>query len=136
MPEGKDQRGIRVGNVSGEVVIGDNNAVVRARVHVGAASAADRDALAAVLAELRARIAVDGSGDPARARERLDEFEAAVTASPPDVSTMVSVRNWFRRHLPLAGKAVSEALVHPAVAAVVAAAGQDSVRAFEHLLAG
>ncbi|MEU2254194.1 hypothetical protein [Nocardia xishanensis] len=112
------------GDVSGQIAVGHHNTV--SRVEAGGDSTqnagADLTALRAEFERLRAQLPAEG---PLReqAAERVDELEEAVTASEPDLSTMEYVRNWFARRLPELAGAVAGLIVHPAVGALVAAAG-------------
>ncbi|MCP2278528.1 hypothetical protein ACFYT3_15025 [Nocardia amikacinitolerans] len=112
------------GDVPGQIAVGHHNTV--SRVEAGRDSTqnagVDLTGLRAEFERLRAQLPTDG---PLRdqAAERVDELEEAVTADEPDLSTMEYVRNWFARRLPELAGAVTGLIVHPAVGALVAAAG-------------
>ncbi|WP_017625254.1 hypothetical protein [Nocardiopsis chromatogenes] len=123
---------VKTGDVSGQVVVGDDNTVVTAHGDAGEASAAvspDLESLRAGFDALRERIAQEaGEGTDAAARERVDELEEAVTAEEPEVSVMVYVRDWFAKRLPALAGAVTALIVHPFVGRLVEHAG-DAVAA-------
>ncbi|WP_241482997.1 hypothetical protein [Nocardiopsis halophila] len=123
---------VRTRDVSGQMVVGDDNVVVA--VHGApedASEAADAglESLRAGFAALRERIDQEaGDRTHTAARERIDELEEAVTAEEPEVSTMVYVRRWFAKHLPALAGAVTTLIVHPFVGGLVEHAG-DAVAA-------
>ncbi|MDA2812109.1 hypothetical protein O4J56_15805 [Nocardiopsis sp. RSe5-2] len=118
---------VKTGDVSGQVVVGEDNVVVAATGGAEGAPAAvgaDLESLRSGFAALRGRIdreAEDGTG--AAARERIDELEEAVTADKPEVSVMVYVRDWFVKRLPALAGAVTALIVHPFVGRLVEHAG-------------
>ena len=65
------------------------------------------------------------------ALDRVDELSEALTAALPDLDTAVYVRNWFARHLPDLAEAVIQAITHPAVGELMAAAGETVAAEFQ-----
>jgi hypothetical protein len=122
----KPKDGINVnikGDVSGQIVVGDNNKVTKNITHQ-AVTPAELDELRQLLSNLRNKIQAEASVEKKDAAlERVDELEQAVLEKKPDISTMEYVKNWFGKHLPgLAGTVVG-VLVHPVVGKLVEAAG-------------
>ncbi|MDA2802911.1 hypothetical protein [Nocardiopsis suaedae] len=122
---------VETGDVSGQVVVGEDNNVVA--IHGGpqdvpVAEGADLESLRSGFAALRERIDREAGKGADSARERIDELEEAVTAEEPEVSTMVYVRDWFAKRLPALAGAVTALIVHPFVGRLVEHAG-DAVAA-------
>ncbi|MFD0201677.1 MULTISPECIES: hypothetical protein [Saccharothrix] len=117
------------GDISGNVVVGDNNTVTNAPVRLDAREAED---LAALFARLRARL---GEDDDA-ARAKVDELEEAIIDGEPDLATMESVRNWFGRKMPRLAASVSELILNPIVAKLVGAAGAGLAAEFTRRFGG
>ncbi|PSL56223.1 hypothetical protein B0I31_104514 [Saccharothrix carnea] len=117
------------GDISGNVVVGDNNAVTNAPVRLDAREAED---LAALFARLRAQL---GEDDDA-ARAKVDELEEAITDDEPDLATMESIRNWFGRKMPRLAASVSELILNPIVAKLVGAAGAGLAAEFTRRFGG
>ena len=123
----KPKDGISVnirGDVSGQIVVGDNNQVTKSITHQ-AVTSAELEELRKALLELRSRVQAEAPADKRDAAlERVDELEHAMLEKAPDLSTMEYVKNWFGKHLPgLAGTVVG-VLVHPVVGKLVEAAGE------------
>jgi hypothetical protein len=122
----KPKDGIHVnikGDVSGQVVVGNNNKVTKSVVRQ-TVTPEELGELRTLLADLRNKIQAEASPDKKdSALERVDELEQAVLEKKPDISTMEYVKKWFGKHLPgLAGTVVG-VLVHPVVGKLVEAAG-------------
>jgi hypothetical protein len=129
---------IRIGgDMSGQVVLGDNNVTTNSR---SALSSADRKLLTAVFDEVGGQL--DGQlGDHPdeladSARALLADLRAAVLATKPDVSTMVRVRDWFALHLPAMAAAIGRVVVHPIVVRLVSAAGDSIAAEFQRHFGG
>ncbi len=124
--QSKPKDGINVnikGDVSGQIVVGNNNSVTRS-IQNAAVTPAELEDFRRLLAELRNKVQADVPVDKKDAAlERVDELEQAVLEKKPDLSTMEYVKNWFGKHLPgLAGTVVG-IFVHPVVGKLVEAAG-------------
>jgi hypothetical protein len=102
---------------------------------ISAASAAEREELRDLLAELRTTVAAEASPElRERAVERIDELEEAVLGEEPDVPTIIATRNWFVKRLPQLAGAVTAVVVNPIVGKFVAAVGDAAVAELkEHL---
>ncbi|MEU4084337.1 hypothetical protein [Streptomyces aureus] len=132
-----DRYTVRTNDVTGQVVVGQGNVVIR----TNAASAAttpvtdeERRLLRAEFARVRGLVPVDEpSGD--RARALLDELEEAVTGEI-DLTVMDYARGWFSRHLPALAAVVTGLIVHPVVTALVTTAGGDVAQEFHRRFGG
>jgi len=91
-------------------------------------TAADREALQGLFAQLRSQVETEAPADKkAAALERVGELEKAITAKKVDektLTTMEYVRNWFVDNLPKLAGAVTGLVVNPIVGTVVAAVGE------------
>lgn len=74
------------------------------------------------LKNLRAQIEAYAGDQATAALEQAGILERATKASPPDLTAIASVRNWFRRNLPVIGPALAGVLAHPAVDTAIKAA--------------
>jgi len=83
-------------------------------------------------ADLRSQVEA-GAGDKERARalERVDELEEALTAAQPDLTTAELVVGWFRRNVPTLAGGVVGVVVNPIVGKLVASAGDAVAAEFE-----
>ena len=88
----------------------------------------------ALIADLKRSIGSHAGVEADAAASKLDDLEFAALEDPPDVSTMVAVRNWFRRHLPTAAEKVTDALLGSVITASAAAASQETVELLRRLL--
>lgn len=121
--------GIQVSEVSGQVVIGDGNVTIQGSSVDASVRGPDGRTLAEVFEGLRERLGEVDEAVAGPAAERVGELAEAV--AEPDVTTMAYVRKWFQRNAPgLAGDVLS-VIVHPAVGAVVRAAGSEIREEFE-----
>ena len=113
------------GSVSGQVAVGDDIRQTQTIVGGdGPVTAADLDALRALLADLRAQVErAAPDTERAAALERVGELEEAITAEQPDLSVMEYVKGWFGKNLPAVAGTVASVVVHPIVGKVVGAAG-------------
>jgi outer membrane murein-binding lipoprotein Lpp len=111
---------------SGQLVAGTGNTAIfqQTAVH-GPVTEADLTELRSAVD--RVRDAVDAEplapAAAAKAREKLDDLEEAVTAAEPDLSTMEHVRNWFGKNLPRLAGLVAGIVIHPVVGRLAEAAG-------------
>jgi hypothetical protein len=95
-------------------------------------TAADREALRLMLAELRTLIEVRAPSDTRQAAiEHVDELAEALAAPQPDLGVIGYVKQWFIRHLPQLAGAVSGVIVHPIVGKLVEAAGDGLAAEFK-----
>ncbi len=121
----------QVSHVSGQVVIGEGNVTSQGSTVDASTTGTDAKALAELLGRLRERVdEVADCAQAERAKERVDELAEAVTGEP-DVTTMAYVRKWFQRNAPKLAGDVLSVIVHPAVGAVVRAAGREVTQEFE-----
>lgn len=131
---------VKTGDVSGPVVVGDDNTVLTATggaEGVPTATGTDLESLQAGFAALREWIDREaGEGAGSAARERIDELEEAVTAEKPEVSVMVYVRDWFAKRLPALAGAVTSLIVHPFVGRLVEHAGDTVAAEFSRHFGG
>jgi hypothetical protein len=123
----KPKDGVNVnikGDVSGQVVVGNNNRVIKSVNHQPV-TPEELVELRKVISDLRNKVQAEVPAEKKDAAlERVTELEQAVMEEKPDVSTMEYVKNWFGRQLPgLAGTVVG-VLVHPVVGKLVEAAGE------------
>jgi hypothetical protein len=103
------------------IAVGTGNYTVQgSAVESGPAEAQLDEALAAVRYLVQER-----AGDQAQlALGQVAALDRAAKADPPDVTTIVRVREWFGRHLPFIVPAVLEVLAHPSIDTAIKAAGQ------------
>jgi len=128
-PQG-DRINIRVGgDVSGQLTAGRGNVVSWDQTHTPIAEE-DLTTLRALFDELRARVEAEGGEQAKAAQEKIDELAEAVTPPEPDLATMEHVPGWFKRRLPALARSVSSLVVHPIVAKLVAAAGDQFTQEF------
>lgn len=126
-----------VGDVHGGQVAVGSGIVQSLGGAPGGSGPAGVDELRALLADLARR--VDEESPPARrpgARERLDELDDALTAAPPDLTTIEYVTRWFSRHLPGLARAVLTVVAGPVAAAVVETAGEGMAEELRRRLGG
>ena len=126
------------GPVTGQAAIGKD---IQQTYTTGATppqvTAEDLAALRQALAALKAQVAAEAPPDKKDAAlERVDELEAAVTASEPDLSTMEYVKGWFIRNAPQVAGAVTGVVVNPIVGKVVEAAGEGLAAKFRRRFGG
>jgi broad specificity phosphatase PhoE len=121
----------QISGVSGQVVLGEGNVTVQGSTVDASVTGQDARALAEAFRRLRERVDEVAGSEAGRAKERVDELAEAVAADEPDVTTMAYVRNWFQRNLPKLAGDVLSVIVHPAVGAVVRAAGREVTQEFE-----
>ena len=88
------------GDVSGQVVIGDNNEVIKKINHLPVNS--DKfEELHRLLGELKSRIQMDPQEDKrADALKKVDELEHAIFENKPELTTIEYVKVWFAGNLP------------------------------------
>ncbi len=118
---------------SGQLAIGNGitqiQSVNAARPEI---TAADREALRGMLAELRTQIEQRAPSEARQsAIERADELAEALTAPQPDLGVIAYVKQWFTRHLPQLAGAVTSVIVHPIVGKLVEAAGDGLAAEFK-----
>ncbi|MEU7060248.1 hypothetical protein [Streptomyces sp. NPDC046197] len=132
-----DRGYVRIGDVSGQVVVGRNNTVSRVEAAPGQApvTAEELTALRGEFARVRALVPRDVP-EADRAGELLDELEESVTAPRPDLSTMEYIRRWFGRRLPALAGAVTSLILHPVVGRLVEAAGDTLTDDFRRRFGG
>ncbi|MEW5960483.1 MAG: protein kinase, partial [Chloroflexota bacterium] len=68
------------------------------------------------------------------ALERVDELGEALTATPPDLDTVVYVKGWLAKNSPTLATTVAGLLAQPAVAQLMAAAGESVLAEFRRRL--
>jgi hypothetical protein len=99
-------------------------------------TAADREALHVLLAELRLLIEQRAPSETRQsALERADELAETLAAPQPDLGVIGYVKQWFTRHLPELAGAVTGVIVHPIVGKLVEAAGDGLAAEFKRLFA-
>lgn len=129
----KPKTGVNVninGEVSGQIVVGDHNRVIKSVSHISVTTA-ELEELQRLLSDLRNKIQMQAPDDKkSAALERVDELEQAVLEKKPDLSTMEYVKNWFGKHLPALAGTVVGVVVHPVVGKLVEAAGDALVEEF------
>ncbi len=114
---------VHIGSVSGPVHTGKGDIVV-GRWDARGVTAADLEALRALFAGLRERVAAEALPELAdEAQAQVDTLEQVTTAKEPDLSTIERVRDWFVEHLPSVAGSVTSLLVNPVLGKVVEAAG-------------
>jgi len=59
--------------------------------------------------------------------ERLTELTEALTATPPDLDTMVYTNRWFAKNSPHLTSAITELVRHPLVNTLVTVGGPNLV---------
>lgn len=112
------------GNVSGQVAVGKNIAQTQQIGSRETLTEAERAELQQLFAELKARVASDLPEDQQpSALERVDEFEEALTAEEPDLTTVQYVKRWFIKRVPSFAGVITGVLVHPLVGKQVQSAG-------------
>ncbi|KUF19372.1 hypothetical protein [Streptomyces silvensis] len=142
-PQGGDDTTykVTVRNVTGHTTVGRNNRVVG---NIGTTTEAASEVTEVQLEALRREFAgvrelienLDGVGEREKgaAVDRLEELEAAVTDDEPDVRTMGRVRAWFAEKLPDMLDTVTGLLLHPTIALLATAAGDEVAAGFGGLL--
>jgi hypothetical protein len=127
---------VQKATVQGPVVIGMNNSVDQhAHDLTTRLSNDDAEALRGAFASLRSEVDAGVAEDQrVVALQRVDELETALTDPEPDATTVELVLRWFRRYAPKLAGAVAAVVVHPAVGALVAAAGDAAVAEFDDLI--
>ncbi|MGV9456863.1 hypothetical protein [Streptomyces sp. NPDC003635] len=126
-----DHYEVHTGDVSGQVVVGSRNTVIRSDTGMAVpAPAAEKEMsqLRAEFARVRALVPMGGP-DADRAQELLDELEECVTGGI-DLNILEYVRGWFTRRLPALAPAVGDLMLHPVTVSLVTAAGGDRAREF------
>ena len=118
---------------SGQLAIGSGitqiHAVNAAKPEI---TAADREALSRMLADLRTLIDQRAPSEIKQsALERADELAETLAAPQPDLGVMGYVKQWFTRHLPQLAGAVTGVIVHPIVGKLVEAAGDGLAAVFK-----
>ena len=106
-----------INNVSGNAAVGMNITQVQA--------AELRDLFTALKEEVEREAPPEVRDE---AVQQADALEQATTGPTPDVSVMVSVKNWFLEHAPTLVGAVTSVIINPIVGKVVQAAG-DAIAA-------
>ncbi|MFH8797269.1 hypothetical protein [Streptomyces sp. NPDC017941] len=141
-PQDRDDSTYRVTvrNVTGHTTVGRNNRVVGG---IGATAGQSSEVTEAQREELRREFAgvrqliedLDGVGEREKgaAVDRLEELEAAATDDEPDVRAMGRVRAWFAEKLPEMLETVTGLLLHPTIALLVQAAGDEAAAGFDGL---
>ncbi|WAZ21389.1 hypothetical protein STRCI_002556 [Streptomyces cinnabarinus] len=122
---------VRTGNVSGQVVVGSGNIVIRSESGITAPTPATEQEIAQLRAEFaRVRTLVPiGEPNSDRAQELLNELEESITGDI-DLNIMDYVRGWFARRLPALAAAVTDLVLHPVTTSLVAASGSDRANEF------
>jgi len=123
------------GTLSGQVVVGDNNQLIRTQVAGPLVTEAERGQLELAFANLRAAVEQAAPAERRQAgQDRITELQEAVMADEPDLTTMDYVRKWFARNLPSVAGAVAAIIVDPIVGKLVAAAADALVVEFDRRL--
>jgi hypothetical protein len=125
------------GSVDGQVAVGRGISQRYVRAEASAPTAAELSQLRHTIGELRARVVIEVP--PERRNEALrlvTEFEEAVTADRPNLSTMDYVKNWFARTVPWLTGLVTTILVDPIVGKLVHAGGDALVSEYEQRFGG
>jgi hypothetical protein len=130
---------IRARDVSGQIVVGDNNQ--QTQTSIGGSTTevtqADLVELQQIFEALRNQVkAAISPEQQSRALERVDELEAAVTEEKPDLTTIEYVKQWFAKNFPTLTGAVVGVVVHPIVGKVVEAAGEIAADDFRKRFGG
>ncbi len=119
------------GTNTGQFVAGHRNSVTwQQTAQHGPTTEADLATLHAAVEEIRGRLNAEqlDAATTAKAKDKLDELEEAVTATEPDLSTMEHVRNWFGKNLPRLAGLVAGIVIHPVVGQLAQSAG-DAIAA-------
>lgn len=107
----KPKSGISVnitGDVSGQIVVGSHNKVIKSITHSESPSA-ELEELRHLLIDLKNKIQTESSDDKKEnALERVNELEQAIFEKKPDRTTIEYVQNWFRKNLPSLAEAVMD----------------------------
>jgi hypothetical protein len=130
-----EQRGDRInirvgGDVSGQLVAGRGNTTSWTQSQPSAVTQEELVTLQSLFDQLHALIDTEAGDQKTAARDKLDELAEAVASEPPDLATMEHVPGWFRRKLPTLAHAAYSLVVHPIVAKVVAASGDELAAEF------
>ena len=88
------------GDMSGQVVIGDNNQVIKSIAHLPDNSEKVEE-LRRLLDELKIRIQMElQEGNREDALKKVDELEYAILETKPDLATIEYVKQWFAKKSP------------------------------------
>ena len=119
------------GAVSGQVGVGEH--IQQTNIRNSPVTEADRAAVGELLAELKRQVAAETRPeDRDAALGRLDDLGDAVVAEPPNVGTLVYVRDWFAAHLPALARRVNDLILNPLVGKIVGAAGDLAAAEFRN----
>lgn len=132
-PRREDQAHIQVGDVRGQVAIGNTiNQIQSITTSSLQVSAEELAALRTLFADVKTQIGQTVPTDQQeKALEKVTELEGAVTAETPDLTTMEYVKNWFGKNLPHLAGAVTGLVVNPIVGKLVEAAGESLAHEFK-----
>ena len=122
---------ISMGDVSGQVVIGDYNTVAQ---RVGL-TPQETDELKSLFAETRTK--VEAEAPPEQRQQALDqteELERAVLAEQPDPGRIQTILGWFKKNAPQAAGAIVSVVINPLVGKVVEAAGEAIAERFREVV--
>lgn len=125
-------RAVRIGgDVTGQVIIGNNNFQYWQRIQaLGPASAEELAELRAAIATVRTSLSGESEQTADQAAAKLDELEGALTSENVDIPTVEHVEGWFRRKLPKIANMLNKIILGPIVAKLVAAGGDQLVAEF------
>lgn len=112
------------GNISGQVAVGKNIAQRQQAGQREALTEAEWAELQQLFADVKAQVPTEVPDDQqAPALERFQEFEDALTAEEPDLTTVDYVKRWFLKRLPGFAGVITGVLVNPLVGKLVQSAG-------------
>ena len=121
-----------IGNVEGSMVAVGSDIRMVNTVTREPPTAAEREELARLLAQLRAQVLAESPPEQQQAAvTKVEELKEALAEKEPDLDTMAAVRKWFIRKLPALAGAVSGVIVHPIVGKLVSVAGDAAVAEFK-----
>ena len=122
---------ISMGDVSGQVVIGDYNTVAQ-RVGLTPQETAE---LKSLFADTRTKVEVEAP--PEHRQEALaqtEELERTVLAAQPDPGRIQSILGWFKKNAPQVAGTIVSVVVNPLVGKVVEAAGEAIAERFREVV--
>jgi hypothetical protein len=93
------------------------------------------DDVGSLFQSLREQVEAQAPSDKEEtAEQQVDALEKAIEQDEPDVGTVESVVNWFKKHLPQLTGTVTSVVLNPVVGKIVEAAGGAVAEGFGHRL--
>jgi hypothetical protein len=116
------------GNVSGMVATGTDITQTQQTYVSNGLTDPEWAQLEQVFEDLKERVLAEVPADrKAPALERVEEFQEALTAPEPDLSTVQYVKRWFVKRLPGLAGLLTGVLVHPLLGKLIQSAGDTAV---------